>query len=53
MKTQISRACGVLSKIKQYTTLPVLKVVHNSLIHPYLFNPQLRRCFKWNHSASH
>jgi len=37
VKTQLSRACGILSKLKHYTTLPVLKVVCNSLlIHPYL-----------------
>ena len=30
VKTQLSRACGILSKLKQYTTLPVLKVVYNS-----------------------
>ena len=34
VKTQLSRACGILSK--HYTTLPVLKVVYNSLIHPCL-----------------
>ena len=33
-QTQLSRACGILSK--HYTTLPVLKVVYNSLVHPYL-----------------
>ena len=36
VKTQLSRACGILSKLKHYTTLPVLKVVYKSLIHPYL-----------------
>jgi len=36
VKTQLSRACGILSKLKDYTTPPVLKVVYNSLIHPYL-----------------
>ena len=36
VKTQLSKACGILSKLKHYTTLPVLKVVYNSLIHPYL-----------------
>jgi len=30
VKTQLSRACGSLSKLKHYTTLPVLKVVYNS-----------------------
>jgi len=34
VKTQLSRACGILSKLKHYTTRPVLKVVYNSLIHP-------------------
>jgi len=34
LKTQLS-ACGILSKPKQYRILPVLKVVYNSLIHPY------------------
>jgi len=32
VKAQLSRACGVLSKLKHYTTLSVLKVVYNSLI---------------------
>jgi len=36
VKTQLSRACGILSKLKHYTTPPVLKVVYNSLIHPTL-----------------
>ena len=36
VKTQLSRACGILSKLKHCTTPPVLKVVYNSLIHPYL-----------------
>ena len=36
VKTQLSRACGVLTKLKHYTTQSVLKVVYNSLIHPYL-----------------
>jgi len=36
VKTQLSRACGVLSKLKHYTSQTVLKVVYNSLIHPYL-----------------
>jgi len=36
VKTQLSRACGILSKLKHYTTLPALKVVYKSLIHPYL-----------------
>ena len=36
VKTQLSKACGILSKLKHYTTQPVLKVVYNSLIHPYL-----------------
>ena len=36
VKTQLSRACGILSKLKHYATLPVLKVVYNSLIHPTL-----------------
>ena len=36
VKTQLSGACGILSKLKHYTTLPVLKFVYNSLIHPYL-----------------
>jgi len=34
VKTQLSRACGILSKLKHYTSPPVLKVVCNSLIHP-------------------
>jgi len=34
--THLSRASGILSKLKYYTTLPALKVVYNSLIHPYL-----------------
>jgi len=36
VKTQLSWACGVLSKLKHYTTQSVSKVVYNSLIHPYL-----------------
>jgi len=36
VKTQLSRACGILSELKHYTSPPVLKVVYNSLIHPYL-----------------
>jgi len=36
VKTQLSRACVILSKLKHYTTLPVLQVVYNSLIHPTL-----------------
>ena len=36
MKTQLSRACGILFKLKHYTTPLVLKVVYNSLIHPRL-----------------
>jgi len=38
VKTQLSRACGVLTKLKHYTTQSPLKVVYNSLglIHPYL-----------------
>jgi len=36
VKTQLSRACGIISKLKHYTTPPVLKVVYNSLIHPYI-----------------
>jgi len=34
MKAQLSRACGLLSKLKHYTTQSVLKVVYSSLIHP-------------------
>jgi len=36
VKSQLSRACGILSKLKHYTSPPVLKVVYNSLIQPYL-----------------
>jgi len=36
VKTQLPRACGVLTKLKHYTTQSALKVVYNSLIHPYL-----------------
>ena len=36
VKTQLSRACGILSKLKHYTSPPVLKVVYNSLILPTL-----------------
>jgi len=36
VKTQLSRACGVLSKLEHYTTQSVLKVVYNSSIQPYL-----------------
>jgi len=34
VKTELSRACGVISKLKHYTTQSVLEVVCNSLIHP-------------------
>jgi len=36
VKTQLSRACGVLTKLKHYATQSVLKVVYNSLTHPHL-----------------
>ena len=36
VKTQLIRACGVLTKLKHYTTQSVLKGVYNSLIHHYL-----------------
>ena len=36
VKTQLSRASGVISKLKHCTRQSVLKVVYNSLIHPYL-----------------
>ena len=36
VKTQLSRACGILSKLKHCTTPPVLKVVYDSLIHQSL-----------------
>jgi len=36
VKTQLSRACGVLTKLKHCATQSVLKVVYDSLIHPYL-----------------
>ena len=36
VKTQLSRTCGILSKLKHYTSPPVLTVVYNSLIHLYL-----------------
>jgi len=29
VKTQLSRACGILSKLKHYTSPPALKVVYN------------------------
>jgi len=48
VKTQLSRACGVLSKLKHYTTLLVLKVVRNSLIHPYLNYSILN----WGHASN-
>jgi len=35
VNTQLSSACGVLSKLKHYTTQSVVKVVYNSLIHTY------------------
>ena len=47
VQTQISRACGIISKLKHYTTPPVLKVVYKFI------NPQLGSCVKCNHSASH
>jgi len=36
VKTQLSRACAILSKLKHNTTPPVPKVVYNSIIHSYL-----------------
>jgi len=36
VKTQLSRTCGVLTKLEHYTTQSVQKVIYNSLIHPYL-----------------
>jgi len=36
VKLNYQELCGILSKLKHYTTPPVLKVVYNSLIHPYL-----------------
>jgi len=36
VKNQLLRACAILSKLKHYTTPRELKVVCNSLIHPYL-----------------
>jgi len=41
VKTQLSRACGILPKLKHYTTLPVLNAVYNPLIHPYINYPTL------------
>jgi len=29
VETQLSKACGILSKLKDYTTLPVPKIVYN------------------------
>jgi len=51
VKTQLSRACGVITKLKHYTTQSILRVVYTSLIHPYL-NPHLGTCFKCNYSGS-
>jgi len=36
VETQLSKACGILSKLKDYTILPVPKIVYNWLIHPFL-----------------
>jgi len=36
VKTQLSRACGVLYKSNNYKTQSVLKVVYNALIHHYI-----------------
>ena len=36
LTTQISKSCEILSKLRHYTTQPVLKTVYNALIHPYL-----------------
>jgi len=36
VKTHLSRACGVLSKLKHYATQSVLKVVYNSVVYPTL-----------------
>ena len=48
VKTQLSRACGILSKLKHYIAPPVLKVVYNSLIHPYLNYSIL----SWGHASN-
>ena len=36
VKIQLSKACGVLTKLKHYTKQSVLKVVCDSLIHSYV-----------------
>ena len=36
VKIQLSKACGVLTKLKHYTTQSVLKVVCDSIIHSYV-----------------
>ena len=43
-----TRACGILSKLKHYKTLPILKVVYNSVIHLYLSYSILN----WGRSSS-
>jgi len=32
LTTQISKACGILSKLRHYTTQPVLRAGYNALI---------------------
>ena len=34
--TQLSKSCGMLFKLKQYTNISVLKSVYFALFHPYL-----------------
>jgi len=36
LTTQTSKSCGILSKLRHYTTQLILKAVYNALIHPYL-----------------
>ena len=48
MKTQLSRACGSLSTLKHCTTQSVLKVVYNSLIHPY----RIYSILNWGRSST-
>jgi len=50
---KLVESASLLQEIKHYITQTVLKIVYNSLIQPYLLNPQLGTCFKRNHSTFH
>ena len=45
LTTQVSKSCGILSKLRHYyTTQPVLKAVYSASIHPYINYAVLNWC---------